>query len=68
MKLNISHHCLAGSSLITFWMQTRIITKDFRSTYVFSVKKADNSANFTADGTISRRAHHTSICRDKNKH
>jgi hypothetical protein len=28
---------------------------DFHSTHVFSVKKADNSANFTADGIINHR-------------
>jgi hypothetical protein len=32
---------------------------DFRSTHVFSVKKEDNSANFTAGGIISLRTHIT---------
>jgi hypothetical protein len=28
---------------------------DIRSTYVFSLKKADNSANFAAGGIINRK-------------
>jgi hypothetical protein len=38
---------------------------DFRN--IFSVKKADNSANLAAGGVINRRTHHNSPCRDKNK-
>jgi hypothetical protein len=41
---------------------------DFRSTHVFSMKRADKSANCTAAGIISHRTHHNSLCRDKNKH
>jgi hypothetical protein len=41
---------------------------DFRSSNVFGVKKADNNANFAAEGLINRRTHHNSLCRDKNKH
>jgi hypothetical protein len=41
---------------------------DFRSTGVFSVKKADNSGNFAAGGIINRRENHNSLWRDKNKH
>jgi hypothetical protein len=40
---------------------------DFLSTHVFSVKKADNSANFAAGWVINCRTHN-SLCRDKNKH
>jgi hypothetical protein len=40
----------------------------FRSTRVFSVKKADNSANFAAGGIINHRTHRYSLCRHKNKH
>jgi hypothetical protein len=39
---------------------------DYRSTHVFSMKKADNCANFEAGGIINRRTH-SSLCRDKNK-
>jgi hypothetical protein len=38
---------------------------DFRSTHVFSVKKADNSANFAAGGIIKRTTRHNSLCGDK---
>jgi hypothetical protein len=41
---------------------------DFLSTYVFSVKKADQSMNFAVGGIINRRTHHNSLWRDKNKH
>jgi RNase P protein component len=41
---------------------------DFRSAHAFSVKKADNSANFAAGGIINRRTHHNSRCRNRNKH
>jgi hypothetical protein len=41
---------------------------DFRSTRVFSVKKADNSANFAAGGNINGRTHRNSLCSSKNKH
>jgi hypothetical protein len=41
---------------------------DFRSNQVFSVKKADNGANFAAGGIIGRRTHHNSLYRGENKH
>jgi hypothetical protein len=41
---------------------------DFHSTHVFSMKKEDKSTNFAAGGIINCRTHHTSLCRDKNKH
>jgi hypothetical protein len=31
------------------------------------VKKADNSANFTAGGIVYRRTHHSSLYKNKNK-
>jgi hypothetical protein len=34
---------------------------DFHSTHVFSVKKADNSVNFTGGGIINHRMHHNSV-------
>jgi hypothetical protein len=41
---------------------------DFRSTHVFSVKKAyDHRANFAAGGIIIRRTHHNSLYGDKHK-
>jgi hypothetical protein len=40
---------------------------NFCSTHVFSVTKADNSANFAAGGIINLRTHN-SLCIDKNKH
>jgi hypothetical protein len=39
----------------------------FRSTRVFSVKKADNSANIASGGIINLRTRN-SLCRDKKKH
>jgi hypothetical protein len=39
---------------------------NFRSTHVFSVKKADNSTNFAAGGIINRRTDNL-LCRDKDK-
>jgi hypothetical protein len=41
---------------------------DFRSTHVFSAKKADKRANFAAGGIISRGTLYNLLCRDKNKH
>jgi hypothetical protein len=41
---------------------------DFHSSHVFSVKKADRGANFTAGEIISGGTYHNSVCRDKNKH
>jgi hypothetical protein len=41
---------------------------NFRSTHVFSVKRAGNIANFAADGIINRRTYRNSLCSDKNKH
>jgi hypothetical protein len=41
---------------------------DFHRTYVFSMKKGDNSMNFAAGGIINHRTHHNSLRRDKNKH
>jgi hypothetical protein len=41
---------------------------DFHSTHVLGMKKADNSMNFTAGWIVNHRAHHNSLCRDKNKH
>jgi hypothetical protein len=38
---------------------------DFRSTYVFSMKKADNSMNFTAVRIINRRTHRNSLYREE---
>jgi hypothetical protein len=39
----------------------------FSSTQVITVKKLDNSVNFTAEGIINHRAHN-SLCKDKAKH
>jgi hypothetical protein len=44
-----------------------IVYHGFLRTHVFSLKKADNSANFTAGGIINHRTHN-SLCSDKNKH
>jgi hypothetical protein len=41
---------------------------DFCNTHAFSIKKADNSANFVAGVIINRGTHHNSLCRDKTKH
>jgi hypothetical protein len=41
---------------------------DFRNAHVFSVKKADNRANFAAGGIIKRRTRYNSHWRGKNKH
>jgi hypothetical protein len=41
---------------------------DFHSTHVFSVKKADNRANFEAGGIINCITHQNSLCRGKTKH
>jgi hypothetical protein len=39
---------------------------DFHNTYVFTMKKMDNSSNLQIN--INHRTRHNSLCRDKNKH
>jgi hypothetical protein len=57
--LNVLYHCLTFPSLVYLSAVNRAqFTMDFRSTYVFSVRKTDNNANFAAvgviDGTITQ--------------
>jgi hypothetical protein len=67
-SLNIVHHCLSSFTRYILAVNCASFMMDFRSTLVFSVYKADKSANFSAGGITSSRTHHNSLCRDRQEH